>query len=249
MMEIRYKLLRIPVLLLNYYNSPYATSQLHEFGSCCLKAVKHKKVCSSCGKFLNNTQILKGFDETHILTKEQQEKLKNLSDNQVMEIVNFIPFESEQFFDLIPYIKNSKQILPSISKGFKHNDFFIFYGFKKALDNLKMACLVKYVSRSREHLGYIVIWKENLVFLEVPFMKEYNFDELNRLNEAVNFEKRALTEINKLENSAMEFIDKNINEISPMDIKEEKKELLKVFLSKAVNKLELQEQEAINPFE
>lgn len=259
---IKYKLLKIPVMLLNFYNSEYSQDGLHQFSLCCKKPVKCPKVCSSCGKTLQATEILKGVDEKRILTTEQQEQLKNLLENQVIEILSFGEYIPEELTAMLPFIKSSKTILPSISKGFRQSDIIVFYAFKKALKEKNYMCVVRYTTRGKEHLGYLLNLNEDLVFIEIPFAKYFNHDELNRLKDAVGFEKLKLKsdDIEKMKNDALMFIQQNQNgdKIDINMITSESKILLKEMIKQAQEKSESQENgesdglviepEQINPF-
>jgi non-homologous end joining protein Ku len=247
---IQYKLLKIPVMLLNFYNSEYSQEALHQFSNCCLKRVKHKKVCSSCLKELNVADILKGTDEEHMLTEKQQDDLKNLLENQTIQVLGFEEFMPEKVAELLPFVKSSKIILPSINKGFKQSDFVLFYSFKEALKESGFMCLVKYTTRGKEHLGYILFYNSDMVFIEIPFSRYYNFEQIDRLKDSINFEKIKIKELTRLKKDALSFIKKGNVQVNKDELESESKKLLKVMLSNIIDKKELKKKEIEieNPF-
>jgi hypothetical protein len=125
------------------------------------------------------------------------------------------------------------------------------------MKELNRICLVKFVNRGLEHLGVLVIYKDDLIFIEIPFKKYYN-DDIKRLKEAVNnvIALDNITDLNKFQEQAKEFIntfkskDKHLNKIE-----EEKSKILNVFieqiksgnLEKPKKKKQLKEIE-VNPF-
>ena len=239
---IRHKLLNIPVMLVNFVNSrAYNTSPLHQFSSCHRARIRYKKVCEVCGKEQQNHEILKGIDEKHILTQEQQERLKQALDNQTIEILSF---EQDQEIS-ITLIQKSMLVLPSISKGFKIRDIEIFESFKEALRELRVMCKVKYTTRGKEHLGVLKIYKDDLIFIELPFFSRLNVDEITRLKEEV----KKLNVEPKLKDYAINYIKTNLKEVDLETIQEKKAILIKKYLEQ-IEKGEIikVEEEIENPF-
>ena len=225
---IRHKILNIPVMLVNFVNSrAYDTSPLHQFSGCCRNPIRYKKVCEKCGKEQIGSEILKGTDKEHILTSEQQDRLKEQLENQTIEILSFEQ-ETEQnnILSKMLLIQNSKLILPSISKGYKMRDFNIFLSFKEALKELNVFCKVKYVSRAKEHIGVLKIIGEDLIFIELPFFNKLNHEEITRIKEQVN----NLDSKPNLKDFAQDYIKANLKPIEFETIKEKKAILIKQYL-------------------
>jgi len=209
--------------------------------------VRYKKICEKCDKEVLNPDILKGTDNEHILTIEQQERLKEKLDNQTIEILSF-ELQTENFFtEKIPFtlIQKSQLILPSISKGYKKKDISIFLSFCEALKELEVYCKVKYTSRAKEHYGIITAKDNNLIFIELPFSNRLNYDNINKLKTAVENEN---CEAN-LKDFAKDYIKSNLKEIDYSTITEKKAILIKQYLEQAINPNELKEEKEIeNPF-
>lgn len=246
---IRHKLLNIPVSLVNFVNPrAYNSSPLHQFSSCHKARVRYKKVCENCDKRLTSTEIFKGTDAEHILTKEQQDKLKEQMDNQTIEILSFEQKTENFFSEKIPFtlIQKSQLILPSISKGYKKKDINIFLSFKQALKELNAYCKVKYTSRAKQHYGILTPQDNNLIFIELPFYDRLNHEDIARLKEQVN----NLNVKPSLKDFAKDYIKSNLKEIDYQTIKDKKAILLKQYLEQALNPDELKEQEkeTENPF-
>jgi len=183
---IRHKLLNINVMLINFYNiKSYSGDTLHQFSKCCLAPIRYKKVCEKCDKQKFPNEILKGTDADNILTKQQQQKLKEQFDNQTIEILSFEK-NNLDFKNLMPLIKSSKLILPSTSKGYKSRDIDIFLSFVNALKKLNAYCKVKYVARAKEHIGLLYIHQDDLVFVELPYATYYNTKDIIRIKESVD---------------------------------------------------------------
>ena len=233
-------------MLLNFVNSrAYDTEPLHQFSSCHRAKIRYKKVCENCDKEVLNPDILKGTDAEHILTNEQQERLKEQLDNQTIEILSFEQ-ETENTKLPITLIQKSQLILPSMSKGFKMKDVNIFLSFQQALKELNVYCKVKYTSRAKEHYGIIQIKDNNLIFFELPFFNKLNTEEISRLKEQVSF----LNGEPSLKDFAKDYINQNLKEIDYKLITEKKAILIKQYLKEALSEEQepQQEQEIENPF-
>lgn len=234
MLSIQLGLLKIPVMTINLINSRYAVSGLHQFSPCCNERVGHQKVCKKCGKEVLTADIQKGMDKDTILTNEQGEELKELLENGIMEVIGIREMKEKDLFDLIPYIQKSMMVFPSISKGYKKTDVRTFFSFVSALKELKKICMVKLVQRAVEHLGVLVIYKEDLLFLEIPFRSYYNLPEVLRIKEAVNnvIELDKIEDLEEFKEQAVEFIKTFKSKKTQLsDIEEEKAELLKQFIN------------------
>lgn len=244
---LRHKLLNIPVMLVNFVNSrAYDSEALHQFSSCHKARVRYKKVCETCEKEQQANEILKGTSPEHILTSTQQERLKASLDNQTIEILGFEFLEELNFNSIVPLIQDSKIILPSISKGYKNRDIEIFLSFKEAIKSLNVFLKVKYISRALEHLGIIFMDKvENLIFLELPYYSKLNYEEINRLRQAVSNIQATAT----LKDFAIDYIKQAIKPIDLNLEKEKKAILIKQYLEQAISGeiAELPKQEE-NPF-
>jgi non-homologous end joining protein Ku len=226
---IKLGLLSIPFTTINFYNSKYSETSLHRFSPCCLKPVGLKNYCKSCNKELLGTELLKGFDEKHILTNQQAEQLKNSMENGIMEILSFKDITETTFYDLIPYVLKSALILPSISKGFRKQDFKTFYSLKNAMKELNKYAICKLTQRGTEHLIILANYKGDLIAFEMPFFSLFNNENINNLKQRVEIEKAGLNENEYLE-SAQQFINNFKGTTETNEIKESKKLLLKTFL-------------------
>jgi len=229
-MQIRIGLISIECMTLNLYNSSYSYSALHQFSNCCRERVRLKKVCEGCKKELVNSEILKGTDKNTILSEEQQDQLKELLENSVIEILSFKDLEKDTLTNILPFINKSQIILPSIRKGFKKQDIIIFNSFKLALKEAKKYCIAKLVTRGKEHLCFIINFKNDLLLLELPFNYRNNKEEIERIKEAIERESRGLN-LDKFKTEAKKFIEGFKNQFnSYTEIKEEKKQLLRTFI-------------------
>ena len=223
-------LVNIPIFLTNYSNSRYSTSGLHQFSKCCGEAVGNKKYCKECGKEVLSCDIRKGLDKDTILTENQAENLKEILDNNTMEVIAIKDFNQEMVFELIPFIQKTQLILPSISKTYKKADIRTYYSFVNALkDNNKM-CLVKFVNRGLEHIGILMFKQQDLMFIEVPFKNYNNISEINRLKESVENVIRVdnITDLEQHKEQANTFVKQFKDKENDLElIKEEKAVLLK----------------------
>ena len=244
--QIRHKLLNIPVMLVNFVNSrAYDSDLLHQFSGCCKERIRYKKVCDGCGKEQGTNEILKGTDKEHILTSEQQDRLKEQLDNQTIEILSFEPQSEDFLSDKVFYIQKSQLILPSISKGYKQKDINIFESFKQAIKETNVFCKVKYITRGKEHIGIIKILGEDLIFFELPFFSRLNQEEISRLKEQVADTNPQA----ELKDFAKDYIKSNIKPLEFELIKEKKAILIKQYLEQAIKgEIEPSQEENYNPF-
>ncbi|HUS50390.1 MAG TPA: Ku protein [Candidatus Paceibacterota bacterium] len=246
-------LVNIPIMLINYSNSRYSTSGLHQFSSCCSASVGNKKYCKECGKDLLTDEIRKGTDKETILTEGQAENLKELLDNGSMEVLAIQDFKEKMLLELIPFIQKTQLILPSISKNYRKADIRTYYSFINALKENNKMCLVKLVNRGLEHIGLLVFKQEDLMFIEVPFKNYNNLNEINRLKEGVKDTIR-VDKINNLEQhkeQAKVFVEQFNNKENDLElIKEEKQILLKKMVENIREGIEIQNEikEVSNPF-
>lgn len=235
-------LVKISCMTLNISNSRYAVSPLHQFSACCKERVGHRKYCKGCGKELTNTEILKGISSDVILSNEQVEELKEFLENGNIDVVNILTFSERDLITLIPYIQNTKVLLPSISKGYKKTDIKTFFSFKEALSEANKVCLVKFVQRAVEHLGILIVLGEDLMFLELPFKHYHNMDEIKRMKEQVN----SIIEIDKInplqfKKEASDFLknyktkEKTITKNNLFAVTEEKKILMNKFIEEIIS--------------
>jgi len=245
---IRHKLLNIPVMLVNFVNTrAYDSSPLHQFSMCCKSPIRYKKVCEKCGKEKLNSEILKGTDAEHILSPQQQDRLKEQLENQTIEILSFeTETEQNNILSKMLLIQKSALILPSMSKGYKMRDVNIFLSFKEALKELNVFCKVKYISRAKEHIGILKILGDDLVFIELPFYSRLNHQEIKRLKEQAT----ALAGEPNLKDFAQDYIKANIKPVEFETIKEKKAILIKQYLENAINGEDMPtaEPKQLNPF-
>lgn len=232
-LSIQIGLLKIPVMPVNFINSRYAITRLHQFSNCCNERIKQNKICSKCNKIVLTADIRKGIDENTILSKEQEEELKECLESGIMEVVGIREYEKDELINLIPYIQKSQLILPSISKGFKKTDIKTYFSFVNALKELNKICIVKLIQRAVEHLGVLIVYKNDLLFIEIPFKRYNNIEDVLRLKECVN-NAVIIEKINNLEEfkeQAKEFINAfESKETKLTEIKEEKTEMLELFI-------------------
>jgi non-homologous end joining protein Ku len=258
--NLKIGLINIPVLLINTTNSRYSTDTLHLFSSCCNEKVKMKKVCSGCGKDLLATEISKGLDEKTILTEEQQEKLKESLENNVIEVIAIKDINENMLYEFIPFIQKSQFVFPSISKGYQKSNIKTYYSFVNALTELKKYLICKFVSRGLEHLTIVMPYKDKILLIELPFKKYSNLEETIRIDEAVKNIIRTdkITELTQFSTQAKDFISSFGNKVNELEeAVEEKKVLLKQFIKQIREKGEcefLEENEMsavqteVNPF-
>jgi len=233
---------------INMVNSSYAVNPLHMFSSCCNERVGLKKYCKSCNKELLATQINKGKDEEHILTDEQQERLKTLLDNSTINVLSIKDIEEDTLYNLIPIIQKSQIVIPKLDD--KKINIEMFYGFKNALKDKIALC--KLVNRGKEHLIILTEFKKDLLAIEIPFNKYINNEEVSRIKEATTNEvNRLKADVNKYTEQAQQFVDSYDTEKGLDEIQEEKIALIKTFLDKVNKPLKEEQEQQIeekNPF-
>lgn len=252
-LAIQLGILKIPISTTNFSNSRYASSGLHQFSTCCKGEVGNKNYCKSCGKEVSKEQILKGIDKDTILSKEQQEGLKNALEGGLMEVLSIKDINETTTYDILPYIIKSQLVLPSISKGYKKTDIKTFYSFKSALKELNKFCIVKLTQRATEHIGIMINWKSDLVWLELPFCHYNNLkgleEQKNLIEKVIKDEK--IMDLEAFKEQAQGFISSyksKVNEVS--EVKEEKKILLKSYIQEietGIKDISVQTKEE-NPF-
>ena len=254
-LSISLGLLKIPCMVVNFANNRYSVSGLHQFSSCCNSPVGNKKYCKDCGKDVLSGEIRKGLDKDTILTEEQEDTLKESLEGGLIEVVAIKDFEEGILLDILPFVQKTQLVLPSISKGYKKTDIKTFYSFVSAMKDENKFCMVKLVQRGLEHLGILVLRGEDLLFIELPFKKYNNLDEIKRLKEAVedNIRVDKITEVEVFKEQAKQFIGTFKNQAEDLDlVKEEKQILLKQMIEDIRNGVVTTQQESkevvTNPF-
>ena len=241
-------------MAINFVNSRYASSGLHQFSTCCKERVGHKKYCKECGKDLNGSEILKGLDKETILTEAQSDKLKSFMESGIMEVISVK--DNLEMDTLIPFILKTQIVFPSISKGFRKTDIKTFFSFKEALEEENKVCIVKLIQRATEHLGLLKSQNGDLIFMELPFKHYHNIDEINRIKEGVSntLEIEKINNPTEFKEQARGFINNFDTEKELNEVEEKKMILMKKFVSdvrEGVVTNELQEDiinEEVNPF-
>jgi len=251
-MKIKIGLVTFECMNINLVNSSYSSgSNLHMYSNCCSARVRQQKVCGDCGKTLLSTEISKGIDEKTILTEIQQEKLKGLMENSLINVLSVNKLEEDTLYNLIPFIQKSQVLLSSIRKGWKKSDIQIFYAFKNGLKKSNSFCVVKLVQRSKEHLGIIVHYKEDLMFFELPFQRQHNHEEIKRIKEGIERETKQISK-DVFTKEAEKFIGNFNGKEDLLTAKEEKLVLLKKMIENiqegVVTKIEKEENVVVNPF-
>ena len=245
----------IPIKLVNMVNSRYSTSSLHLFSKCCNSPVKNKQVCESCNNPLSKEDIQKGIDKDTILSKEQEKQLKDLNENGILEVLSLKDITETTTYDILPFVIKSQALLPSISKGYRKTDIKSFYSFLNAIKDLNKYALCKYVNRSCEHIGIIIHYKTNFLFLELPFKHYNNLEEIDSdkvlIENAVK--KDNISDLTAFSEQAKTFINTfkgRVGEIN--EITEEKKALLNQLVEEVKTGIKPTQQqevkEEINPF-
>ena len=237
-------------MLVNFINIRSCDQELlHQFSNCCKERIRYKKTCESCNKEVLNPDILKGVDKEHILSEAQQDKLKELLDNQTIEILSFEQQTENTLLNQIPFIKKTMLILPSISKGYKKRDVNIFLSFKEALKELNIYLKVKYITRGKEHLGIITFYQDDLIFIELPYFSYINLQEIRTIKEGIERENSLNHFESSLKYFAIDYVKQNIKTLDLELQKEKKAILIKQYLEQAINpEIQEQEQEVNNPF-
>lgn len=233
-LAIQLGILKIPIATTNFSNSRYASSSLHQFSSCCKEAVGNKNYCKGCGKEVSKEQILKGIDKDTLLSKEQQDALKNALEGGLMEVLGIKDIEETTTYDILPYIQKAQLVLPSTSKGYKKSDIKTFFSFKASLKEQGKFCIVKLTQRATEHIGILLNWKTDLVWLELPFKHYSNIEEVEEQKAMVEkiIKKENLIDIEGFKEQAGNFINSYKSKVSEVsEIAEEKKILLKSYIT------------------
>lgn len=254
MMNFKIGMVNFPVMLVNLVNVKSTSSlSLHRFSKCCNSRTGYNNYCKKCQENIN--EFSKGIDKDTILSKEQEEKFKEYLDNGIIEVLKIEKLNENVFKKFFPYILKSQLILPSMSKKTKTETklgFKTYFSFIKALGTDKYL-LVKKVERGKEHLGLIFFYNDTLTFFEIPFNHYYNNYDVERLKEAVKnvIEIESLNDLNEFETEAKGFIGKFKN-LKDKEIKEEKAELLKVFVEELENPNKkvktIKKEVKVNPF-
>jgi len=227
MLKIQIGLIAIPISTTNFSNSRYSSGGLHQFSVCCNEEVGNKNYCKGCGKIVGKEEIVKGIDKNTLLTENQQNELKQALEGGILEVLGVKDITETTFYDLMPFVVKSQLILPSLSKDYKKSDIKTFFSFKSALKDLNKVCLCKLVQRATEHIGVLLNWKEDLVFIELPFKHYSNISQIEKNKEMVLDEVKKINELEGFKEQAESFISNFKSKVNDTDeIKEEKKVLL-----------------------
>jgi hypothetical protein len=132
-------------------------------------------------------------------------------------------------------------------------DIKTFYSFKASLKELNKFCIVKLTQRATEHIGVLLNWKEDLVFLELPFKHYSNIAELSRIKQSVKDFVKAdkITDLEAFTEQAKGFINSYKSKVTEInEVEESKKVLLKSFLAEIRTGIKPQEIKVneVNPF-
>jgi hypothetical protein len=235
---IQIGLVKIPFMNINFVNSRYSEGGLHQFSSCCGESVGNKKYCKGCNKDLVNSEIKKGLDKDTILTEQQEDNLKEYLENGIMEVLSIQEITETTTYDIIPYIQKTQIMLPNISKGYKKVDYKTFCSFKLALKELNKFCVVKLTQRGTEHLGILISYKDDLVFIEVCFNHYINKEQVDSLRDTTERQ----IELEKISNpieykeQAITFLENFKSKVKTIDeVKEDKKILLSKYFKEIEN--------------
>lgn len=228
-MEIQIGLVKIPCTVVNLYNSKCTADGLHNFSTCCNEPVGNKNYCKGCGEIVGPDKIVKGIDKDTILTKEQLAQLKEVGENLTISVLGIKNDAKNALSEIAPFIIKSQIVLPSIKKGFKKSDLTTFFGFKNALQKSGKYCVVKYTFKFKEHLGILTIFKDDLIFLEVPFLHLNNNSEITRLKEQVAIESSNIDKDISTQ-SAINLIS-GMPEIEIENVNEQKNDMMKEILA------------------
>jgi non-homologous end joining protein Ku len=232
-LQIQLGLLKIPISAVNFANSRYSSTGLHQFSVCCKEAVGIKNYCKGCGKDVSKEEIVKGIDKDTLLSESQQEALKESLENGIMEVLGIKDITETTYYDFFPFVQKAQMILPSTHKGYKKTEIKTFYSFKSALKEVNKFCLVKLTQRATEHIGFLMLWKDDLIFAELPFKHYNNFEKANKLKEAIEdtIKKDKIAELDGFKEQAEQFITQYKSKAKDIDeIEETKKVLLKSFV-------------------
>jgi non-homologous end joining protein Ku len=248
MLKIQLGLLGIPIQTINFSNSRYATSGLHQFSICCKEAVGNKNYCKGCGKEVNKEEILKGIDKNTILNETQQEALKTALEGGLMEVLGIKDINETTTYDILPFVIKSQLVLPSISKGYKKVDIKTFYSFKIALKELNKFCIVKLTQRNTEHIGILLNWRNDLIWLELPFKHYSNIKDLDNQKELVDkvIQTEKIMDLESFKEQAQNFINSYKSKVNETDEIEENKKMLLNTLVKEIRTGVIKEEIKIN---
>jgi len=252
-LKLQLGLLSIPIATTNFSNSRYASSSLHNFSTCCKEEVGNKNYCKGCGKLVSKEEIVKGIDKDTILSKSQQDGLKNALEGGLMEVMAIKDINETTTYDILPFVQKAQMILPSISKGYKKIDIKTFYSFKASLKENNKFCIAKLTQRATEHIGIVLNWKSDLIWIEMPFKHYSNSAELDSQKEMVCnvVSNEKITDLEGFKEQATSFINNfksRVNDTS--EIQEEKKILLKSYITEIETGVKAEEIKLneVNPF-
>jgi len=248
-------IISIPIMQINLVDSRYSKTALHRFSPCCKKAVGNKLYCKGCGEEVLYCDIQKGFDKDMILSKEQKEEVENFLESRTMEVLAIQDIMETTTYNILPYIQKAQLILPCISKGYRKRDIQTYYSFINALKELNKFCVVKYTTKSLEHLGILIHYKDDLLFLEIPFSHYHNKEQIATIKEGLKNEMRIekIKDLDIFKKEAKKFLKKFEDiEVDISEVKEKKIELLEEFTKNieggetevSIDKFE----EEVNPF-
>ena len=227
--EIIHNLLKIECKALNFLKSAYY-SDLHNYHSTCKGEIGNKQYCKDCQAEVTKDEIVKGIDKNHILTEEQYKLYKEAEQNAVITILGFEDLKAEVLAGIVPFVRNSKLILPKTDKS---SDITAFCSFKEAFKDLKTLAKCKMNSRGRVVLGLLFVMENDLIFLEMPYKQQINWERISAEKNmiALKMPKEPL----KLTTFAKDYIKQNAKEVDLSGIKEEKKLLLETFFKESEN--------------
>ena len=216
---------------INITNNRNSTTGMKRFSKCCSKPVGNKYYCKGCNEDVLYCDIQKGFSEENILTEKQTEKMKEFLEGGNMDILSIQDITETTTYDILPYIQKTQIIFPSISKDYRKKDLRTYYSFVNVLKKENKYCIVKYTTRSVEHLGILIHHKGDLLFFEICFNHYQNTEETDRIKEGI----KNTIRIDKVDNlygfekEAKKFIKSFESKIEVCDVKEEKLKLINEF--------------------
>lgn len=188
--SISFGLVNIPIKLhAATENKDVKLRQLHKE---CHTPISYKKVCESCGKEVEEADIVKAYEYTKnkfvVLDAEDLENLRKENEDKAVEIIDFVKLEE---IDPI-YFERSYYISPDAT-GSK-----AYTLLRKTLEDSGKIGVAKIIIRSKEQLAALRVYKNTLVMETIHYP-----DEVRSISDVPNIPSEQIVVEKELETALM----------------------------------------------